>query len=336
MTSWADFEKIQVPHAPSGEKTESFCAAIGARGGEHWMARDCHGYPCLIVAAPTEEGGETRLEHLRIQISVPCEIQASDNTVRATLTVLRCTSSIEEHQRLFVSLIDPIIDAIGQPPTSEKLRSVIQQLVAMFSSLSQPARTTVQGLWGELLVVANSRDPSRMLKAWHATTGDDFDFSEGTWRLEVKTSSAQVREHTFRLNQLRAATGTAIRIASLIVRPAGAGAAIATLVGEIETALHNEPILRLKLHRLTVDTLGAEWKDAADCRFDRELAENSLGFYCAESVPQILGELPAGVSHVSFVSNLVSAPLAPSPAEGSLFEAAKPAHRAGRKVSRVK
>lgn len=336
MVVWSDFKQLSPPSAPSDNEAECFSAAVGATTQRHWVARDFRGYPCLVVEVPTSECSETRLEHLRVQVSIPCEVHASDQITRATLTVLRCTSDVDEHQRLFVSLVDPIVAAIGQPATASKLAQVIQQLVSMFSSLSRPARTTVQGLWGELLVIAGSREPLRLLRAWHATTGDDFDFSEGRWRLEVKTTGGQKRVHTFSLTQLRPVPNTTVHIVSLIVRPAGGGSNIATLVSDIERFLDNEPMLRLKLHTLVVDTLGAEWKDSADRRFDRELAANSLTYYCSESIPQLSGDLPIGVSHVSFVSDLSRTPAAPTPSAASLLEAATPAIRSSRRPPRPK
>jgi hypothetical protein len=331
MPNWAEFQQLKTPVTPSENEPEVF-SAIGDTG-QHWIARDCRNRPCLMIAVGAPAGqSESRLEYLRIQFSIPCEIQSPDGTARSTLTVLRCTSTLEEHQRLFVSLIDNIVAAVGTPATASKLQAVIRHLTAIFSGLTRPARTTIQGLWAELMVITSSRDPARLVRAWHATVSDDFDFSEGPARLEVKSTASHKREHSFTINQLQPPPGSTARIASVIVRPAGGGTNIASLVAEIGDALTSDPMSHLKLHALVTETLGAEWKDAADCRFDRELARSSLAFYDTGSVPQFVGELPIGVSHVSFISDLSRALPASIALAGSLFEAATPT-RSARKLN---
>lgn len=333
MPSWTEFQRLPTPAAPTGNDAETFAAA--ANTGQSWLARDYSGSPCLIISVRSPAGrSESRLELLSIQISVPCEIQSPHGASRATLTVLRCTSLVAEHQRLFVSLIDVVIAAIGEPATAAKVHEVIQQLSAMFSSLSRPPRTTVQGLWGELLLIASARDPARLMRAWHATTGDDFDFSEGESRLEAKTTSSHRREHVFTLDQVRPPLGTEARVASMIVRPAGGGTSIAALVADIERVLAGDPTMCMKLHTLVIETLGEQWADSADCRFDLELGASSLAYYCPESIPQLVGALPPGVSRVTFASDLsLATPVSAAPA-GSLFEAAMPAHSAPRRAAR--
>lgn len=296
--------------------------------GRHWMARDYRGFPCLVIAVAPETSThrELRTEYLHVHYFLHCEIHSALNgsSLLATYTVLRCTSPIERHQQLFVSLLDTIIAAAGSPPTAASLQRVIQSLVAMFSALSLPARTVVQGLWGELLLIACSSNPARMLHAWHATVSDDFDFSEGAERIEVKTTASRKREHVFSLEQLRVPEKSIAQVASLIVRPSGGGARIADLVSEIEERIAGEYELHLKLHSLIVQSLGVEWDRVVELRFDRELAIESLKFFATEAVPQITCDVPDAVSHVSFVSDLSAAKPMGSPRSGSIFAAAQP------------
>lgn len=326
MPSWSDFQRLPLPPAASENEPEVFAAAPTA--GQHWLARDHRGCASLMVVAPasTTARRELRLECLQVHFALRCEIRpaARKHANITTLTVLRCTSLIEDHQRLFVSLLDTVIAAVGQPATSAKLHAVIQQLAVIFSSLSQPARTTIQGLWGELLVITLARDTERLFRSWHATVSDDFDFSDGVERIEVKTTSSRKREHMFSLEQLRPPEGTVAQVASLIVRPAGGGVSVADLTAEIETRIDHDLELRLKLHVLIVQTLGVEWAHSAKWRFDRELAAGSLAFFNSASIPQFVEELPLGVSRVSFCSDLSSVPQAASPKRGTLFYLASP------------
>lgn len=280
----------------------------------------------VVTPATTAARRELRLECLQVHFALLCEIRstARKRVSVETLTVLRCTSLVEDHQRLFVSLLDTVIAAVGQPAAPAKLHDVIQQLAKIFSSLSQPARSTIQGLWGELLLITLARDTERLLRSWHATVNDDFDFADGAERIEVKTTTSRKREHIFSLEQLRPPEGTVVHVASVIVRPAGGGASVAAIAAEIETQIGRDFELQLKLHALIAQTLGTEWVHSAKCRFDRELAASSLVFFNSESIPQFTGALPLGVSRVSFCSDLSFAVSADSQKRGTLLYAAAP------------
>ncbi len=56
----------------------------------------------------------------------------------------------------------------------------VERLVRLFASLAQPPAGSVQGLWGELLLIAHARDPLVLLRAWHADPLEVHDFINGT------------------------------------------------------------------------------------------------------------------------------------------------------------
>jgi hypothetical protein len=79
----------------------------------------------------------------------------------------------------------------------------LESLIELFRMLTIPPKESVQGLWGELYLMAQANDPVRLAGAWHARPEELFDFSEGAELLEVKSAAGYDREHHFSLDQLR-------------------------------------------------------------------------------------------------------------------------------------
>jgi hypothetical protein len=81
----------------------------------------------------------------------------------------------------------------------------------------------------------------------------------------------------------------------------------------------------LQVDRVVSLTLGSNWRQAGNTKFDRELAESSLAFYASSDIPTISTAVPATVSGIHFTSNLtdvVPADLRRWRAMPGLFEAA--------------
>ena len=66
----------------------------------------------------------------------------------------------------------------------------------------------------------------------------------------------------------------------------------------------------LRLDLVVAQTLGDSWRQAQEERFDREAAENSLGFFEAKAIPSVDPNLPGGVSEVRFRVDLTGVPSA--------------------------
>src|SRR4029078_3598315 len=103
---------------------------------------------------------------------------------------------------------------------SQTTSDAIATIVELFRSLQAPPRKSVQGLWSELFLIAEARHPTLLLRAWHATPGDRYDFNLGTARLEVKSVAGAVRHHHFSLAQLSPTGGTTALVASLFIERA--------------------------------------------------------------------------------------------------------------------
>jgi hypothetical protein len=269
------------------------------------------------------------LEHLVVQHDVACRLHHLNGEVfESTFTVLRYTGDDAELRSHFVRVLGPVLLMLGPAPGRSEIYKAVDGLVALFRALGQPPRKSVQGLWGELLLIAHAANPPRLVEAWHATPGDRYDFSAGPERIEVKSASTRVRRHHFSLDQLQPPMGTDVLIASLLVESAGAGLSLAELIQHVHGRLGDLPHLSLRVDQVVSKTLGTGLSRALELRFDVELAIDSLALYDARGIPSILCDIPPAVSDVRFVVNLEGiSPTSRFPSGDGLLEALLPFQR---------
>jgi hypothetical protein len=212
---------------------------------------------------------------------------------------------LQEH---FLLVAGALIGATPPNPQPDMVATAIETMAELFRALQAPARESVQGLWAEVLLIAESRVPATMANAWRVATDDRFDFSSRGARVEVKSARGNERVHHFSLEQLRPPPGTRALVASIRVEHAGAGTALEDLLAELRVALAGTPDVLLRLESIVVTTLGSTFRTAVTERFDRETARTSLAYYRVEDIPSIRETPPPGVTDVHFRSNLESVP----------------------------
>jgi hypothetical protein len=193
-------------------------------------------------------------------------------------------------------------------PARRQIIEAIDALVELFRRASNPPRKTVQGLWAELFVIERASDPSALLRCWHAAPEDRFDFAEDVQRLEVKTAAGGMRLHRFAQEQLRPAGNTRVMIVSVLMERSVGGPSISDLIDVIRRRVA-DPNLLIRLDAVVAETLGKEWRAALEDRFDRQLAEQSIRFLDARTIPSVPAELPPEVTEVHFRVDLTNHPL---------------------------
>jgi hypothetical protein len=177
------------------------------------VGKDANDLPAILIETT---GGESRrsatplvLENLSIVHDIDCRVQLPDAAVEAKrLSVIRCSDSDRLLHEFFLRATLPVLLALPARPTRQQVNAGISTLVALFSQLSQVPRKTVMGLWAELFVIAQSRNPAALIRCWHSLPNDRFDFGEGAQRLEIKAAGGRRRWHRFSLEQTRPPVGT--------------------------------------------------------------------------------------------------------------------------------
>ncbi len=306
------FNSFQPPDATL-DQAARFTARSIPGYERHRLAKDVHDIPSLLISVTDAPGRERpipiKLEHLTVQYDVDCRISRSGGNVEeGRFTVVRCTGIDKALHTYFLRIIGAIVISLGTAPSRQDVAHAINNLIVLFRTMSEKPHKSVQGLWAELFLIVRAHDTAAMVASWHVTPGDRYDFSVGNQRIEVKSTSARVRQHYFSLEQLCPPIDTTLLIASLFVEYAGGGTSVMELAEQIRSCISDKPDLLLYVDWIISLTLGERWRDALEDRFDVELAEDSLSFFEATSIPMVNRNLPASVSEVRFKSDLTNCP----------------------------
>jgi Putative PD-(D/E)XK family member, (DUF4420) len=296
-----------------------FSAAPVEEHPRHRVAVDRLGLPCLLIAVVDANvaGPPLVLEHIRMQQGVECRITEPDGLTEVRrFTIIRCTDDDPETREYFMRVGGTVLDAIGDEPSSERVSGTIERLVELFRALAAPPRKSVIGFWGELFVIAHSRNAPVLVQAWRAFPEERFDFALSVERLEVKTALGRVRRHHFSLEQLLPLSGVEALVASVLIERSGAGPSVSELIESIRTAVADDAAAVLHVDTVVALTLGAAWRHAMDERFDVEVARSALMFLEPRDIPKPEGALPPEVTEVRFVSDVSGCP--PASAEAYL------------------
>ncbi len=272
----------------------------------HYVGRNSTGHPSLLLgSAPGAFHAPVRLAMMEARFGNRHRIHPVDGDEREELlSVIICTSHDAQAQAYFLHVCGTILRIVGPNPALHDIVQVVQRLIELFRRLSRPASRSLNGLLGELFLIAASRDVRAAVAAWRSSDIDRFDFSIGNVRLDVKASGERLRVHHLSGEQCQPPAGTVGLLASLFIEGSGGGQSLRELVAAIEAALGSNDDLILKVQETIAETLGESLPTAMGARFDDRLARASLRFYNLATVPAIREGVPPEVSGVHFRSNL--------------------------------
>ena len=213
-----------------------------------------------------------------------------------------------EHQTIisaevinFIPIQADLIKSEGDPPLFQNIIDRTEALIKIFSKKkSKPTKTEI-GLWGELFLISKSKDKDLAIKSWHINNNDQFDFIDGESIIEVKTTTNNLRVHSFRHEQ----------IVSLI-RYEGILCSVKT---KITTGGESVQGLSKRISdNIQMDIRQMFWEKLLDCtenpedftnKFDTNIADISLSFYDSSKLPHIKSEdIPNGVEKVKYEINI--------------------------------
>lgn len=261
----------------------------------------------LLPSPKIQRHAPVFLENLTVNFGVSCQVLENGIKTNETLTILK-----------FKSVNDELIDTIGDIVSlllrriprykEDELKDLIHQLIELFRDINEVPDSTVIGLWGELLVILQSNNPTEVARSWHATPLDRFDFSHENLRLEVKTTTGP-RQHSFGWEQLLEGDETQIVIASVILTEDQNGMSVFELVHHVVNQISDKSVIQ-KILSITSKTVGQNRDGSSYKRFNLTSAEVNLRFYRSSTVPKPLPP-PPGVYQLRFKSDLQLSPPTP-------------------------
>jgi Putative PD-(D/E)XK family member, (DUF4420) len=292
--------------AAMGEAGSSFSVRAIPGFPRHYVGRSATGQPSLLLGS--EAGpfhAPVRLALLEARFGNLHRIRSDDGEEREELlSVITCTSQDMQAQSYFLHICATIVRIVGDRPTLPVIVSAVQRLIDLFRHIARPAMRSLNGLLGELVLIAASRNLPASVRAWRSSDYDRFDFSSGDVRLDVKAAANRARAHHLSAEQCQPPPGTSGILASVFIESSGGGQSLQELLSAIEDSLTGHNDLILKVQGAVADTLGDTLLSSMSARFDDRLARSSLQFYDLSTVPAIRANVPPEVSRIHFLSDL--------------------------------
>ena len=282
-----------------------------------------------MISTSDSEGSDTpypvALENISIRYNVHCQVtEAGRSSKRGRFIVIRCESHEQDLIEYFLRTMEVHIRSIGLAPSCNQVTAIVEKLIELFRALSQPSEHSVQGLWAELLIIAESSDPNLLLRSWHGAPTERYDFSAGGQSVEVKSTSGKARVHHFSLEQLNPSTETIALVISMFIERSADGFTVLDLIDTIRARMDDDLSMIAHLHRSVTIILGSDWRQATSVRFDYRLAKESFRFFDVASIPSVHWPTPPEVTEVKLKVNLSRIPsfdISSLATEGGLFAA---------------
>lgn len=283
-------ELVSLVFAQETPPSEGTIAALPIPGYElHRLGRTKEGAVCLVISTAASSKAarpDVRLQNLTIQRRVLCDIVCSTGEREHIHgSVISCSAQSQDLRGFFLDLFDQALSSIGRNPSEEQIDFWLDQATRLFAELEAPSAQEIRGLWGELLVISEARDPTAYIRRWHECPDDLFDFLSGSFALEVKTCTDLDRIHLFSLSQIRPSADIEVVIASIPVRLDPHGVSVVGLLSAIESRVTDAEALK-KLRETAFHVGGASLLEAPQ-RFDRRAAANGLRLMRASQIPGI-------------------------------------------------
>lgn len=247
-----------------------------------------------------------KLDLISIQFNQLCRLKLSntDKPIENYYTIVALQTENVDYINYFIDVVEIVLSKLGNYPTQKQLHDEIQKLVDLFRCFNLPPQKTIQGLWAELFVISIASNPEYLLKAWHSSLNDVYDFNDGIDKIEVKSTSKSHRIHKFSYNQLSPTENTNLIISSIFVIQSGIGKNIFDLKEDIETQICSLE-LRYKLNEIIFRTLGSEFEKVYDVYFDYQQAVDSYKLIPAIYIPSLNSEsIPNEITNIHFDCDL--------------------------------
>lgn len=275
----------------------------------HRIAKDKNENPVLLLSVlnlrPFNLETNFKLKNVSIFYDVNCKIKQDLKIVSSEFTVISFIGNDSALKVYFLRLCSALVKSLGNEPNKQLVKREILLFIELFRLASEIQLKSVQGLWAELFIISESKDPVLLLNCWHNIPEEKFDFNNGKDRLEVKSSSTGQRAHNFALEQLYSPVETCTIIASVFVKVASTGKSIEDLQKQISNRITGSIELVEKLKIQISLALGNSIMESSSVKFDFYLAKESLQFYHTADVPKIdIQAIPPAVTEVKFKSDL--------------------------------
>lgn len=292
----------------STDDSSAVSAVRCGKENQHLLLKGQFGEPILLLATHprTSPRADIKLKHVHVSFEKRFEVRLEQAEASVgTFCKFTCDPGSPHLHKYFVELMAATARAQADTLSQGEVDEAVGVLLELFRKLALPARRSVAGLWGELLIIHLAANTEAFVNAWHSTVLDGFDFAFPDLRIEVKTTERPTREHEFSLRQVRGGESTDC-VASVVLSRSSSGQSALSLTRLIADRVGDE--LQAKLWRLVLETLGDDAEGADEHLFDVKAAADSLVFLPAASIPAptVDSGIASLITDVRFRANITS------------------------------
>lgn len=287
---------------------DSFAIASLPTIKNHKLGISLIGHPMFFIKCDEKTKAkslDTNLEFISVQFNRQCQlINTKGKIVEGIYTIISLKSDSDYLQEYFLKVVFVLIKNLSEKPLLKDLKIEIEKLINLFTKFSKPALKTIQGLWAELLIIEQSKNPDYLIKSWHNATSDKYDFNDGNDKIEVKSTIKSKRIHNFSLEQLIPNTKSKLIISSILTIETGTGTSVFNLVELIESKLKDQNLI-YRINEIVASTLGKDFEKALDIYFDYKFSVDSIQHYDSVDIPTInISSIPPNILNVRFDCDL--------------------------------
>lgn len=282
---------------------------ISLPGLLHKLGVSEEGFPkFFVVTSDNTIMQNLNAELLSVEYNVVCNLIEDDKIIDdQNFVIITLRSDNEQLQKMFIDVFLMMLESLPEKPSNIALASKIEGLLSIFAKLKHHPIHKLQGLWAELLVIDQSKNPTVVARAWHSSPNSKYDFTLGGDKIEVKSTQSEIRVHHFSLDQLNPSTNSKLLISSVIVRESAQGdkgLSVFNLYDRILQKISDSDV-RMHLSEVVADTLGSDFYVAQKKYFDYVEACDRLAYFNYKEIPKIQKEhVPEHVTEVRFSSDL--------------------------------
>lgn len=249
---------------------------------------------------------DANLEFISVHFNRQCHLINKRGLIveNDTYTIITLKKDSEFLQEYFLNIVFILIKSLPSKPLLKELKIEINKLITLFSRFSKPALKTIQGLWAELLIIEQSNNPDYLIKSWHNSITDKYDFNDGIDKIEVKSTTKSRRIHNFTQEQLLPNSNSKLIISSIYTKETGTGTGVFDLVRTIESKVKDKSIL-FRFNEIIATTLGKDFEKSSEVFFDYQYAVDSIRHYDSLDIPKIdINHIPVNIINIRFEYDL--------------------------------
>ncbi len=255
-------------------------------GKYHRIGKNYKGLPSILIFTKKDEriSAPYKGQNIRLRFNINCKIKEKDEN--QNYTILSCISSEPQTIKIFLDICETSISQLGDEPTSKEIKNNTDILIDLFKELPNK-QSSIIGLWGELFLIASSKNITKSLEAWHQHAEDKYDFYDNNEALEVKCTTQTDRKHQFKHDQLVSNLKDHYVVSIMISEDPAKGLSVVDLYEDIKKNCSSDN-LNNKLKKIFFKIVGkTPFEELNEYKYDLNFSKKNLLYFKVKGLSKL-------------------------------------------------